>query len=78
MTTIIDFITQLFHWVDDKLTQQHKKQKHRQTNLYLSKEIVISLLVALKGVRNRVFYHWMQNNYKALFPKLLQCTKLVT
>ena len=32
--TTIDFITQLFSEVDDKLTQSNKKQKHSQANLF--------------------------------------------
>ena len=32
----VDFITQLFLWVDDKLKKQHRNQKHTQANLYPS------------------------------------------
>ena len=32
--TTVDFITQLFFWVDGKLKKQHKNQKHTQANLY--------------------------------------------
>ncbi len=32
----VDFITQLFLWVDDKLKKQHRTQKHTQANLYPS------------------------------------------
>ena len=36
LMTTIDFITQLFIEVDDKLTQENKNQKHSQANLYPS------------------------------------------
>ena len=47
--TIIDFITQLFCCVDDKLTQQNKNRKQTQANLYPSEVVTIALLFALKG-----------------------------
>ncbi len=54
--TTVDFITQLFCRVDDKLmfcrvddklTQQNKNQKHSQANLYPSEGVTIALLFAL-------------------------------
>ncbi|MYE89066.1 transposase [Candidatus Poribacteria bacterium] len=72
----IDFITQLFSEVDDKLTQSNNNQKHSQANLYPSEVVTIALLFVLKGVGNRAFYRWIANNYKVLFPKLPQRTRL--
>ena len=72
--TTIDFITQLFCCVDDKLTQH--TQKHSQANLYPSEVVTIALLFALKGVGNRAFYRWVESNYKTLFPNLPERTRL--
>lgn len=74
--TTIDFITQLFCRVDDKLTQHAKNRKHSQGNLYPSEVVTIALLFALKGVGNRPFYRWLENNYKPLFPNLPERTRL--
>ena len=73
--TTIDFITQLFSEVDDKLTQSNNNQKHSQANLYPSEVVTIALLFVLKGVGNRAFYRWIANNYKVL-SKLPQRTRL--
>jgi hypothetical protein len=74
--TTIDFITQLFCCVDDKLTQHQKNQKHTQANLYPSEVVTLALLFALKGVGNRAFYRWIENNYKPWFPNLPERTRL--
>ena len=74
--TGIDFITQLFCRVDDKLTQQNNNQKHAQAKLYPSEVVTIALLFALKGVGTRAFYRWIETNYKTLFPNLPQRTRL--
>ena len=74
--TTLDFITQLFCRVDDKLTQANKNQKHTKANLYPSEVVTIALLFALKGVGNRAFYRWIENNYKSLFPNLPERTRL--
>ena len=66
--TTIDFITDMFCCVDDKLTQQAKNQKHTQANLYPAEVVTFALLFALKGVGNRAFYRWIASNYTALFP----------
>ena len=46
--TTIDFITQLFIEVDDKLTKENKNQKHAKANLYPSEVVTLALLFALK------------------------------
>ena len=46
--TTIDFITELFLKVDDKLTQEDKNQKHAQAKLYPSEVVTLALLFALK------------------------------
>ncbi len=57
--TTIDFITDLFCCVDDKLTQTDKNQKHPQAKLYPSEVVTLALLFARKGVGNRAFYRWV-------------------
>ena len=74
--TTIDFITQLFCRVDDKLAQADKNQKHTNANLYPSEVVTIALLFAHKGIGNRAFYRWIENNYKSLFPNLPERTRL--
>ena len=75
--TPVDFITQLFCCVDDKLTQHNKNQKQTQANLYPSEVVTIAWLFALKGGGNsRSFYRWIENNYKSLFPNLPERTRL--
>ena len=74
--TTVDFITQLFCRVDDKLTKEDNNPKHPKANLYPSEVVTIALLFALKGVGNRAFYRWIANNYKSLFPNLPERTRL--
>ena len=76
LMTTVEFITQLFCWVDDELTQRNDNHKLTQANLYPPEVVTIALLFALKGVGNRAFYRWIENNYKALFPNLPQRTCL--
>ena len=66
--TIVDFITELFCCVDDKLSQHGKNHKHSQAKLYPSEVVTIAMLFALKGVGNRASYRWIANNFKSLFP----------
>ena len=61
--TTIDFITELFCYVDDKLTQSHNNHKHTQAKLYPSEVITLASLFSLKGVGNRAFYRWIESNY---------------
>ena len=47
--TTIDFITDLFCCVDDKLTQDNINHKHTQAKLYPSEVITLALLFRSKG-----------------------------
>jgi hypothetical protein len=71
--TTIDFITELFCRVDDKLIQC---QKHSQANLYPSEVVTLALLYALKGVGQRAFWRWLVRDYRPLFPTLPDRTRL--
>ena len=50
--------------------------KHRQANLYPSEIVTLGVLFALKGVGNRAFFRWLVRDFKYLFPKLPERTRL--
>src|SRR5919202_3571434 len=69
----IDFITALFYEVDEQL---HAISKHPEAHLWPSEVVTLGLLHALKGVGNRPFYRWLTRDYRALFPRLPERTRL--
>jgi hypothetical protein len=71
--TTHDFIIDLFCRVDT--TMQHVP-KHAQASLYPSELVTLALLFALKGAGPRAFYRWLIRDYRALFPKLPERTRL--
>lgn len=71
--TTEEFITALFYQVD---TEMPDVPKHSQSNLYPSEIVTVGLLYALKGVGERAFYRWLKRDYKAMFPKLPDRTRL--
>jgi len=71
--TTVDFITALFCRVDDAMKDV---SKHPQANLYPSELTTLGLLYALKGVGQRAFYRWVLRDYKPLFPRLPDRTRL--
>jgi len=73
MTTTIDFITALFCQVDDHLPTI---PKHPEAHLWPSEVVTLGLLHALKGVGNRPFYRWLTRDYRPLFPRLPERTRL--
>src|SRR5256885_429519 len=73
MTTTIEFITALFCQVDDHLAGL---PKHPEARLWPSEVVTLGLLHALKGVGNRAFYRWLNRNYRVLFPRLPERTRL--
>jgi hypothetical protein len=73
MTTTIDFITALFCQVDDHLSGL---PTHREAHLWPSEVVTLGLLHARKGVGNRAFYRWLTKDYRALFPRLPERTRL--
>ena len=48
--------------------------KHSLSKLYPSEVVTLALLFALKGVGN--FYRWLSRDYRHLFPKLPERTRL--
>jgi hypothetical protein len=73
MTTTIEFITALFCQVDDQLAGL---PKHPEAYLWPSEVVTLGLLHALKGVGNRPFYRWLTRDYRPLFPRLPERTRL--
>ena len=73
MTTTIEFITALFCQVDDHLPAI---PKHPEAHLWPSEVVTLGLLHALKGVGNRAFSRWLTRDYRALFPRLPEWTRL--
>ena len=71
--TTIDFIIELFCRVDDEIGDV---EKHSQANLYPSEVVTLGLLFALKGNGTRAFYRWLERDYKCLFPRLPERTRL--
>src|SRR5215813_5169198 len=69
----IDFITDLFCQVDEQL---RAIPKHPEAHLWPSEVVTLGLLHALKGVGNRPFYRWLTRDYRPLFPRLLERTRL--
>jgi hypothetical protein len=71
--TTLEFITALFCQVDDQLPGI---PKHPHAVLWPSEIVTLGLLHALKGVGNRAFYRWLTRDYRALFPRLPERTRL--
>src|SRR4029434_4557214 len=71
--TTVEFITALFYEVDEQL---HALPKHPEAHLWPSEVVTLGLLHALKGVGNRPFYRWLTRDYRALFPRLPERTRL--
>jgi hypothetical protein len=60
--TTIDFITELFCRVDDKVDEN----KHSQAKLYPSEVVTLALLYAIKGTGQRAFWRWLTRDYPSL------------
>jgi hypothetical protein len=66
-------ITALFYEVDEQL---RTIPKHPEAHLWPSEVVTVGLLHALKGVGNRPFYRWLTRDYRPLFPRLPERTRL--
>jgi len=71
--TTIDFITELFCRIDDRM---QSLAKHPQAVLWPSEIVTLGVLHALKGVGNRAFYRRLTRDYRLLFPRLPERTRL--
>ena len=54
----------------------HDIPKHPEAHLWPSEVVTLGLLHALKGGGNRPFYRWLTRDYRALFPRLPERTRL--
>ena len=71
--TTVDFITELYCRVDEKLNSY---SKHSQGSLYPSEVVTLALLYALSGKGQRAFWRWLTRDYRPLFPNLPERTRL--
>jgi len=71
--TTVEFITALFYEVDEQL---RAIPKHPEAHLWPSEVVTLGLLHALKGGGNRAFYRWLTRDYRPLFPRLPERTRL--
>src|SRR5215831_8177530 len=71
--TTWDLIIALFYHVDEQL---HDMPKHPEAHLWPSEVVTLGLLHALKGVGNRAFHRWLTRDYRPLFPRLPERTRL--
>jgi hypothetical protein len=71
--TTVEFITALFCEVDKQL---RAIPKHPAARLWPSEVVTLGLLPALKGGGNRAFYRWLTRDYRPLFPRLPERTRL--
>jgi hypothetical protein len=69
----VEFITALFYEVDEQLGAI---PKHPEAHHWPSEVGTLGLLHALKGVGNRAFYRWLTRDYRPLFPRLPERTRL--
>jgi hypothetical protein len=69
----VDLITPLFYEVDEPL---RIIPKHPEAHLWPSEVVTLGLLHALKGVGHRAFYRWLTRDYRALFPRRPERTRL--
>ena len=68
-----DLIIALFYHVDEQL---HDLPKHPEAHLWPSEVVTLGLLHTLKGVGNHAFYRWLTRDYRLLFPRLPERTRL--
>ena len=71
--TTWDLIITLFYYVDEQL---HDLPKHPEAHLWPSEVVTLGVLHALKGVGNRAFHRWLTRDYRPLFPRLPERTRL--
>ena len=69
----VEFITALFYEVDEQIGAI---PKHSEAHLWPSEVVTLGLLHALKGGGNRAFYRWLTCDYRPLFPRVPERTRL--
>jgi hypothetical protein len=68
-----EIIYRLFCIVDEHMADVKKRS---DANLYPSEVVTIGLVFSLKGGKYRPFYRWLAANYRHLFPKLPELSRL--
>jgi len=68
-----DFMIALFCRIDNVMGHL---PKHSQANLYPSETTTLAVLYGLKGGGKRAFYRWLCRDYRHLFPRLPERTRL--
>jgi hypothetical protein len=71
--TTEDFAIELFCRIDDNM---HDIPKHSQAKLYPSEVVTLGILFSQKGVHGRAFYRWITRDFRHLFPKIPDRTRL--
>jgi hypothetical protein len=71
--TTWDLIIALFYHVDEQLRDL---PKHPEAHLWPSEVVTLGVLHALKSVGNRAFHRWLTRDYRPLFPRLPERTRL--
>ena len=69
----VELITALFYEIDEQLGAI---PKHPEAHLWPSEVVTLGLLHALKGVGNRPCSRWLTRDYRPLFPRLPERTRL--
>lgn len=72
--TMEDIIIHLFCSIDNELGDV---KKHPDAHLYPSEVVTIGVIYALKGNGYRAFYRWLDANWRHLFPKLPDITRVL-
>jgi hypothetical protein len=71
--TTWDLIVALLYHVDEQL---HDLPKHPEAHLWPREVVTLGLLHALTGGGNRAFHRWLTRDYRPLFPRLPERTRL--
>ncbi len=71
--TTEDFIIELYCRVAD---QMQDVEKHARARLYPSELVTLAFMFAIKGLGNRAFYRFVRRDFRHLFPRLPECTRL--
>ena len=71
--TTQDFIIALFCAVDQEMLDVPKRS---DAKLYPSEVVTLALLWAIKGGSSRAFYRWVTRDYRPLFPRVPERTRL--
>jgi hypothetical protein len=69
----VEFSTALFYEVDEQL---RAIPTHPEAHLWPSEVVTLGLLQARKGGGNRPLYRWLTRDYRPLFPRLPERTRL--